>query len=69
MNEIVKFWFENLVNREIEDTLDDIKNTKMWCLGSGSKEELQMQMDNLSLLNEYLTALKKLKNRVEREEL
>lgn len=69
MNEIVKNWLEGLINKEIGDVLDDIQNIKIWLLGSSDKEAIQTQLDNLSLDNEYLTALKKLKNRVEREEL
>lgn len=69
MNEIVKSWLEGLINKEIDDVLDDIQNRKVWCLGASDKEALQIQLDNLSLDNEYLTALKKLKNRVEREDI
>lgn len=69
MNEIVKSWLEGLINKEIGDVLDDIQNIKIWLLGSSDKEAIQTQLDNLCLDNEYLTALKKLKNRVEREEL
>ena len=69
MNEIVKSWLEGLIKKEIGDVLDDIQNIKIWLLGSSDKEAIQTQLDNLRLDNEYLTALKKLENRVEREEL
>lgn len=69
MNEIVKSWLEGLITKEIGDVLDDIQNRKIWLLGSSDKEAIQTQLDNLSLDNEYLTALKKLKNRVEREDI
>ena len=69
MNEIVKSWLEGLINKEIGDVLDDIQNRKIWLLGSSDKEAIQAQLDNLSLDNEYLAALKKLKNRVEREDI
>ena len=69
MNEIVKSWLEGLINKEIGDVLDDIQSRKIWCLGASDKKALQIQLDNLSLDNEYLTALKKLKNRVEREDI
>ena len=69
MNETVKILLENLVNREIDDVLGNIENSKIWFLGSSDKEESQVQLDNLFLYNEYLIALKKLKNRIEREEL
>ena len=69
MNETVKIWVENFINKEIDDVLDDIESRKTWCLGISNKEFLQIQLDRLSLCNEYLTALKILKNRIEREDL
>ena len=69
MNETVKIWLEYLINKEIDDVLDDIENRKIWLLGSNNKEDYQEQLDNLSLYNEYLIALKKLKNRIEMEDL
>lgn len=69
MNETVKIWLEDLINKEIDDVLGNIKNSKIWLLGSNNKEDFQAQLDNLSLYNEYLIALKKLKNRIEKEDL
>lgn len=69
MNETVKIWLEDLINKEIDDVLDNIKNSKIWLLGSNNKEDFQAQLDNLSLYKEYIIALKTLKNRIEREEL
>lgn len=69
MNETVKSWLEGLINKEIGNVLDDIGGRKAWLLGSSDKEAIQTQLDNLSLDNEYLIALKKLKNRVEREDI
>lgn len=69
MNETVKIWLDDLINKEIDDVLDDIENRKIWLLGSNNKEDFQEQLDNLSLYNEYLIALKKLKNRIEMEDL
>lgn len=69
MNETVKIWLENFINEEMDDVLGIIKNSKIWLLGSNNKEDYQEQLDNLSLYNEYLTALKTLKNRIEREDL
>ena len=37
MNETVKIWLENLINKEIDDVLDDIESRKTWCLGIGDK--------------------------------
>lgn len=69
MNKTVKIWLENLINNEIDDVLGNIENSKIWLLGSNNKEDYQEQLDNLSLYNEYLIALKKLKNRIEMEDL
>lgn len=68
MNEIVKSWLEGLITKEIGDVLDDIQSRKIWLLGSSDKEAIQTQLDNLCLDNEYLAALKALKNRIERED-
>lgn len=69
MNETVKIWLEDLINKEIDEVLDDIESRKTWCLGISDKEALQILLDRLCLDNEYLTALKVLKNRIEREAL
>lgn len=69
MNEIVKIWLETLINKEIDDVLDDIESRRSWCLRASDNKALQTQLDNLCLDNEYLTALKTLKNRIEREDL
>lgn len=69
MNETVKIWLESLINKEIDDVLDDIESRRSWCLRANDKESLLIQLDNLCLDNDYLTALKILKNRIEREDL
>ena len=69
MNETVKIWLENLINKEIDEVLDDIESRKTWCLGISDKEVFQILLDRLCLDNEYLIALKKLKNRVEMEDI
>ena len=69
MNETVKIWLEGLINKEIDEVLDNIESRKAWCLEISDKEVLQILLDNLSLYNEYLIALKKLKNRVEMEDI
>lgn len=69
MNETVKIWLEGLINKEIDEVLDDIESRKTWCLEINDKKGLQILLDRLCLDNEYLIALKKLKNRVEREDI
>ena len=69
MNETVKIWLEGLINKEIDEVLDDIQSRKTLCLKTSDKEALQIQLDNLLLDSDYLAALKALKNRIEREDL
>lgn len=69
MNETVKIWLESLINKEIDDVLDDIESIRRRCFRASDKKALQTQLDNLCLDNDYLTALKILKNRIEREDL
>ena len=69
MNETVKIWLEDLINKEIDGVLDDIESRKTWCLEISDKEALQILLDRLCLDNEYLTVRKTLKNRIEREDL
>lgn len=69
MNETVKIWLEGLINKEIDEVLDDIESRKTWCLEINDKKGLQILLDRLCLDNEYLIALKRLKNRVEREDI
>lgn len=69
MNETVKIRLENFINEEMDDVLGIIENRKIWLLESSDKETSKAQLEDLSLDNEYLTALKTLKNRIEREDL
>ena len=69
MNETIKIWLEGLINKEIDDVLDDIESRKTWCLGISDKEVLQILLDRLCLNNEEHNALKDLKNRSEREDI
>ena len=45
MNETVKIQLEGLINKEIDDVLGIIKNSKIWLLGSNNKEDFQEQLD------------------------
>lgn len=69
MNETVMFWLESFLNEKIDEVQSKVKDSATWLLKSSDQEALKIELDNLSLYNEYLIALKKLKNRVEREEL
>lgn len=69
MNETVMFWLESLLNREIDEIQSKVKDSATWLLKNSDQEALKIELDNLSLYNEYLIALKKLKNHIEREEI
>lgn len=69
MNETVMFWLESFLNEKIDEVQSKVKDSATWLLKCSDQKALQIELDNLSLYNEYLIALKKLKNRVEREEI
>ena len=62
MNEIVKNWLTDLYEREIEEIKGTISNENLWMIGSKTKEEEQMHVDNMANLNEYIATLKTLLN-------
>lgn len=62
MNEMIKFWLTELYENEIEETQATISNENLWMLGSETKEEEQMHIDNMANLNEYIATLKTLLN-------
>ena len=62
MNEIVKNWLTELYEREIEEIKGTISNENLWMIGSKTKEEEQMHVDNMANLNEYIATLKTLLN-------
>lgn len=67
MNEMIKHWLTELYEREIEDTQSAISNENIWMLGSETKEDEQMHIDNMANLNEYVTMLKTLLNEIKEE--
>ena len=62
MNEMVKNWLIGLYENEIEETQATISNENLWMIGSETKEEEQMHVDNMANLNEYIATLKTLLN-------
>lgn len=67
MNEMIKHWLTELYEREIEDTQGAISNENIWMLGSETKEDEQMHIDNMANLNEYVATLKTLLNEIKEE--
>nr|DAV02856.1 MAG TPA: hypothetical protein [Bacteriophage sp.] len=67
MNEMIKFWLTELYENEIDETKTTISNENLWMLGSETKEEEQMHLDNMENLNEYIATLRTLLNDVKEE--
>ncbi len=67
MTEMIKFWLTKLYENEIDETQATISNENLWMLGSKTKEEEQMHLDNMENLNEYIATLKTLLNDIEEE--
>ena len=56
MNEMVKFWFENLYKNEIKNAKGTISNEHLWELGYNG-EEPNPHTGNIEVLHEYIEAL------------
>lgn len=67
MNEMIKHWLMELYEREIDDTQGAISNESIWMLGSETKEQEQMHIDNMATLNEYVATLKTLLHEIKEE--
>lgn len=65
MNEMIKFWLIGMYDENIEDAKGTIENEKLWAKGSSSKEEKQMHLDNIKVIEEYIEVLEELKENVE----
>ena len=64
MNERIKFWLIDMYEENIEDAKCTIRNEEMWAKGSPSKESEQMHLDNIAVLQDYITVLEELKENV-----
>ena len=58
MSETVKFWFEELYKKEIEEIEGTISNERLWELGYNGDEPINPHTENIEMLTEYLEALK-----------
>lgn len=65
MNEMVKFWFEELYKNEIEEIKVAISNEHMWELGYNGEEPVNPHTENIELLKEYLELLEEKLNEIE----
>lgn len=57
MNEMVKFWFEELYKNEIEEIKTTIDNERMWELGYDGEEPVNPHTENIEVLKEYIEVL------------
>ena len=64
MNEMIKFWLVDMYDENIEDAKCTIRNEEMWAKGSPSREEEQMHLDNIAVIQEYITVLEELRENV-----
>ena len=64
MNEMIKFWLNAMYDENIEDAKCTIRNEEMWAKGSPSREEEQMHLDNIAVIQEYITVLEELRENV-----
>ena len=64
MNEMIKFWLVDMYNENIEDAKCTIRNEEMWAKGSPSREEEQMHLDNIAVIQENITVLEELRENV-----
>lgn len=69
MNKTIKQYLDIFFTCEISDVEEDIKKETEYLDGVEDKRLREGCLTVISNLNEYLTALKTLYNRVEREEL
>lgn len=55
MDEMIKIWFIDLYEREIEEAKGTIDNESLWALGYGSDEN--PHTENIKRLKEYIEIL------------
>ena len=65
MTELSKLWLIDLLENEMKETLDNIKNHKVWLKGCTSSYEIVMTEDNIQHLYNYHETLNNLKERIE----
>lgn len=65
MTEMIKIRMLAMIDREIEDVEDNIRNNEVWKHGSSTKEESEMFDDNITDLEVYKEMLLEMRNKVE----
>lgn len=69
MDEMIKIWLTEMLDREIKETNSNISNNVLWAHGSHTEPEAEMFTQNIASLEEYKEVLLKLKKQVLDEEL
>ena len=64
MKEIHKQWFIDMIDNELEEERETIKNERLWWLGSGTSEEREMHRENILEHNNYMDVLYEIKSLV-----
>jgi hypothetical protein len=66
---MVKIWLTELFQKEIENAKVSMSNNRLWAIGSNTKEEADMFIENIASLEEYVQILSSLIKQVEEETL
>lgn len=64
MTEMIKIRMLAMIDREIEDVEDNIRNNEVWKHGSSTKEEAEMFEENITDLEVYKEMLLDLRAKV-----
>lgn len=65
MTELSKLWLIDLLENEKKETLDNIKNHKVWLKGCTDPSEITMLEDNIQHFYNYHETLNNLQERIE----
>lgn len=68
MFEITKIKLLNLIISEVDQTIKEISNERLWEFGSITERESRLHTENILGLEEYKTILLKLKEKIEEGE-
>jgi uncharacterized protein involved in tellurium resistance len=68
MTEMIKIRMLAMIDRELEDVKDNIRNNEVWKRGSTTEEEAQMFDENITDLEVYTEILLELRENVEKGE-
>lgn len=64
MKEIHKQWFIDMIDNEINEQREIIRNERIWWLGSDIPEEREAHCENVVEHNKYIDALNTIKSLV-----